>query len=71
MASVGVHSQQAAPSARDKSKTAEPEAIIPDIIEERRKDAEGRVITNTFTRGKMLGKVKLIKLKFMHSPHLT
>ena len=31
---------------------------IPDIIEERRKDAEGRTITTQYARGKLLGKVR-------------
>ena len=34
------------------------EEYIPDIIEERRKDSEGRTVTNQFVRGKLLGKVR-------------
>ena len=30
---------------------------IPDIIEERRRDSEGRTVTNKYMRGKLLGKV--------------
>ena len=33
---------------------------IPDIIEERRKDSEGRITINKFCTGKLLGKVKLL-----------
>jgi hypothetical protein len=34
------------------------EEYIPDIIEERRKDSEGRSVTNQYVRGKLLGKVR-------------
>ena len=34
------------------------DAGIPDIIEERRKDAEGRVLSFKYLRGKLLGKVR-------------
>jgi hypothetical protein len=33
---------------------------IPEIIEERRKDAEGRILCFRYQRGKLLGKVSLI-----------
>ena len=32
---------------------------VPDIIEERRKDSEGRLIINKFACGKLLGKVMI------------
>jgi len=32
-------------------------ANIPDIIEEKRKDAEGRIVVNRYLKGKLLGKV--------------
>ncbi len=38
---------------------AAPVEVIPDIIEERRKDAEGRIVSNRYLRGKLLGKVSL------------
>ncbi len=38
-------------------KVQPPEEHIPDIIEERRKDSEGRIISNRYLRGKLLGKV--------------
>lgn len=34
------------------------EDFIPDIIEEIRKDSEGRTVTNQYARGKLLGKVR-------------
>jgi len=33
------------------------EEHIPEIIEERRKDAEGRILAYRYARGKLLGKV--------------
>ncbi len=47
--------QRPAPSASRKEKV--PEIPIPEMIEERRKDSEGRVISNKYLRGKLLGKV--------------
>ena len=32
--------------------------FLPDIVEERRKDSDGRISVNRFTTGKLLGKVK-------------
>lgn len=32
--------------------------FLPDIVEERRKDSEGRITVNRFSTGKLLGKVK-------------
>jgi hypothetical protein len=32
--------------------------LIPDIIEERRKDADGRQVLTKYARGKLLGKVR-------------
>ena len=46
------------------SKDAAVTWVIPDVIEERRKDAEGRVFTNKYARGKLLGKVS-----HLHSLH--
>ena len=37
-----------------------PEEAIPEVIEERRKDSEGRVGVYRYMRGKLLGKVRLI-----------
>jgi len=34
-----------------------PEVPIPEMIEERRKDSEGRIVSNKYLRGKLLGKV--------------
>lgn len=42
-----------------KEKEKAPE-YIPDIIEERRKDSEGRITLNKFACGKLLGKVKTL-----------
>ena len=36
-----------------------PEEIIPDIIEEKRKDADGRVSCYRYLKGKLLGKVSV------------
>ena len=36
---------------------ADNQSAIPDIIEEKRKDAEGRTIVNRYLKGKLLGKV--------------
>ena len=46
--------------ARPTSAEAQKEVVeyIPDIIEERRKDSEGRTITTQYARGKLLGKVR-------------
>lgn len=43
--------------AKEQAKVDVVEAIIPEMIEERRKDSEGRIVINQFMRGKMLGKV--------------
>ena len=48
--------------AREAAPTTKPVAApvdenIPEIIEERRKDAEGRVLAYRYARGKLLGKV--------------
>jgi hypothetical protein len=40
-----------------------PEEVIPEMIEERRKDGEGRVGVYRYMRGKLLGKVRLIVQK--------
>ena len=48
-------------------KVQPPEEHIPDIIEERRKDSEGRIVSNRYLRGKLLGKVcfkLLISLRY-------
>jgi hypothetical protein len=45
-------------------KVQPPEEHIPDIIEERRKDSEGRIISNRYLRGKLLGKVCFDSLIF-------
>lgn len=45
------HRNSADPLTKDKVE------IIPDIIEERRKDSEGRITINKFCTGKLLGKV--------------
>ena len=36
----------------------DPLANIPDVIEDQRKDADGRLITSKYMRGKLLGKVR-------------
>jgi hypothetical protein len=40
------------PSAED------PAQLIPEVIEERRKDSEGRTVVTKYARGKLLGKVR-------------
>jgi hypothetical protein len=35
-----------------------PACIIPDVIEEKRKDSEGKIVINKYIRGKLLGKVE-------------
>lgn len=34
--------------------------ILPDVIEERRRDGDGRIMINKFATGKLLGKVNLL-----------
>ena len=46
--------------AKENLKVAAPDENIPEIIEERRKDAEGRILCFRYQRGKLLGKVSLI-----------
>jgi hypothetical protein len=36
----------------------EPVEIIPDVIEERKKDSEGRLLVTKYARGRLLGKVR-------------
>jgi hypothetical protein len=46
---------------------------IPDVIEEKRKDAEGRISITKYARGKLLGKVFIINRSSINSsfiPHL-
>jgi len=51
----GPPSSSAAPMQNKKEDNSTP---IPEIVEERRKDADGRyVVVNRYTRGKLLGKV--------------
>ena len=45
------------PSSSHSEKPVIPETI-PDVIEERRKDSEGRIVSNRYLRGKLLGKVR-------------
>ena len=47
-------------TAKENVKVAAPDENIPEIIEERRKDAEGRILCFRYQRGKLLGKVSLI-----------
>ena len=49
-------------------KVAEKPDNIPDIIEERRKDSEGRIFSNRYLRGKLLGKVRI---DLVHSIRVT
>jgi hypothetical protein len=49
-------------------KVAEKPDNIPDIIEERRKDSEGRIVSNRYLRGKLLGKVCI---DLVHSIRVT
>ena len=47
-------------TATSKVETKRDEAIIPEVVEEKRKDADGRiVVTNRYARGNLLGKVRL------------
>ena len=46
--------------AKEALKNQENAANIPEIIEERRRDSEGRTINNKYVRGKLLGKVNFI-----------
>lgn len=56
----GIPSSSAAPMQNKKEDNSTP---IPEIVEERRKDAEGRyVVVNRYTRGKLLGKVMKIHI---------
>ena len=48
--------------AKESLKNQENTANIPEIIEERRRDSEGRTITNKYVRGKLLGKVNVISI---------
>lgn len=61
MAEVLGGARGAGPEARPEASAGKsalpPETPIPDIIEERRKDAEGRVCSYKYLRGKLLGKV--------------
>ena len=34
---------------------------IPDVIEEKRKDADGKIVTAKYLKGKLLGKVTVCK----------
>lgn len=43
--------------AKEALKNQENTANIPEVIEERRRDSEGRTISNKYIRGKLLGKV--------------
>jgi hypothetical protein len=54
MAAVANHAAQGGSSAKS---VHPPDDQIPDIIEERRKDSEGRIVSNRYLRGKLLGKV--------------
>lgn len=42
---------------------------IPDIIEEKRKDGDGRITITKYARGKLLGKV-LLQINSFYIPHL-
>jgi len=50
-----VASQQ--PNSAHQNEKAAVAECIPDVIEERRKDSEGRIVSNRYLRGKLLGKV--------------
>jgi hypothetical protein len=47
-----IESRNTADQVKDKAE------FLPDIVEERRKDSDGRITVNRFTTGKLLGKVK-------------
>jgi hypothetical protein len=51
--------------AKEALKNQENAANIPEIIEERRRDSEGRTINNKYIRGKLLGKVNHINSSFL------
>ena len=53
--------------AKEALKNQENTANIPEIIEERRRDSEGRTITNKYVRGKLLGKVNIISILLYQS----
>lgn len=57
MAEVLPVARMSGPEAGAAKSAPPPETPIPDIIEERRKDSEGRVCSYKYLRGKMLGKV--------------
>ena len=48
------HRSAADPAVKEKTE------ILPDVIEERRKDGDGRILINKFATGKLLGKVNSI-----------
>ena len=52
-----IRQQQQYDNKESSKKDIENTINIPDIIEERRRDSEGRTVTNKYMRGKLLGKV--------------
>ena len=63
MATIAVAPGNGGPIANDtqrqqSQKKEEPETVIPEFIDERRKDSEGRITVQRFHRGKLLGKVR-------------
>lgn len=52
-----IRQQQQYENKESSKKDIENTINIPDIIEERRRDSEGRTVTNKYMRGKLLGKV--------------
>ena len=58
-----IRQQQQYENKESSKKDIENTINIPDIIEERRRDSEGRTVTNKYMRGKLLGKVlQIIRL---------
>jgi len=52
-----IRQQQQYDNKESSKKDIENTINIPDIIEERRRDSEGRTVTNKYMRGKLLGKL--------------
>lgn len=74
--SAAVHQGQGQPTnvALPSEKTQaqkEVETPIPEIIEERRKDSDGRILVNRFHRGKLLGKVRGVLYLLMNHQRLA
>lgn len=62
MSAATVDQQQRATAAKQDQKVQIIEAPIPEVVEEKRKDSNGRVVViNRYTRGNMLGKVSMLE----------